>query len=84
MHHKSELFYYYSIISNQSIIMQFSTGDYVKTTEEFNNSQCVTCTGRVIGVGDNYSIVRNYDSTCEELDFMSLDNSDLQLIRDLC
>ena len=84
MYHKSELFYYYSIISNQSIIMQFSTGDYVKTTEEFNNSQCVTCTGRVIGVGDNYAIVRNYDSTCEELDFMSLDNSDLQLIRDLC
>ena len=64
--------------------MQFSTRYYVKTTEEFNNSQCVTCTGRVIGVGDNYSIVRNYDSTCEELDFMSLDNSDLQLIRDLC
>ncbi len=64
--------------------MQFQIGDYVKTTEEFNNSQCVTCVGKVIGQGDNYSIVRNYDSTCEELDFMSLDNSDLQLVRDLC
>ena len=48
--------------------MQFQIGDYVKTTEEFNNSQCVTCTGKVIGVGDNYAIVRNYDSNCEELD----------------
>ena len=64
--------------------MQFQIGDYVKTTEEFNNSQCVTCVGKVIGLGDNYAIVRNYDSTCEELDFMSLYQSDLQLVSDLC
>ena len=56
--------------------MRFQKGDTVQSNNEFTY-HFGKCYGVVVNADLNSSTVRNYNSNCEELDFMTLFNSDL-------
>ena len=58
---------------------KFLVGDTVQSNSEFSY-HFGKCYGVVVNADLNSSTIRNYNSNCEELDFMTLFNSDLELV----
>ncbi len=59
--------------------MRFQKGDTVQSNADFSY-HFGKCYGVVVNADLNSSTIRNYNSNCEELDFMTLFNDDLELV----